>query len=224
MYLTEEGIQQAKEALEIFERLGDTMEQAQCLIRLAQLLCEDKQFSTAEEAASHAINIFSEKGNQFMLCQSHQVLGGIYRTKGKTQKAIHHFEVVLGIALPSNWDHHLFWAHCYLAVLFCDQGGFDDANAHIESAKSHAVNDAYHLGVTMEIQARIWYRQHRLEEARSEVLRAADVYESLGVAKDIEDCRQLLRDIEKKLDTPVAFSSCEFRQLMLFPACMNSPF
>jgi hypothetical protein len=38
----------------------------------------------------------------------------------------------------------------------------------------------------MELQAWVWYNQHRLEEARSEALRAADIYEKLGAAKDVE--------------------------------------
>jgi len=47
-----EGVQQAKEALEIYERLGDTVEQARCLIELAWLFHEDRQLVGAEEAAS----------------------------------------------------------------------------------------------------------------------------------------------------------------------------
>lgn len=35
------------------------------------------------------------------------------------------------------------------------------------------------------------------EEARSTVSHAADVYERLGATKDIEDCRVLLRKIER---------------------------
>ena len=54
------------------------------------------------------------------------------------------------------------------------------------------------------MQAEIWYKQHRLEEARSEALRAVDIYEKVGVAKNIEGCRQLLQGIERKLDAPVA--------------------
>jgi hypothetical protein len=49
----------------------------------------------------------------------------------------------------------------------------------------------------MELQALIWYQQGRLEEAKSEALRAVDVYGKLGAAKDVEDCRELLQEIEK---------------------------
>ena len=35
-------------------------------------------------------------------------------------------------------------------------------------------------------------------------LRGADVYEKFGAAKDVEDCRMLLQDIEKGLASPVA--------------------
>ena len=222
--LIEEGTQQAKEASNIFERLGDTEGQAQCLLRLARLLQKDNQFDAAEESALRTINLFSEKGYQFQLCQSHRALGDIYDSKGETKKAIHHFEVALGIASPFNRHDQLFWAHCYLAGLSLNRGRFEDANAHIERAKSHTVDNAYYLGHVMRTRAEIWYRQHRLEEAKSEFLRAADVYGSLGAAKDIEYCRMFLRDIQKKQDTPVASFNCELLLMMMFPARINSPF
>jgi len=56
----------------------------------------------------------------------------------------------------------------------------------------------------MKRQAWVWYDQHRLKEAKSEALHVVDVYEKLGATKDVEDCRQLLRYIEKELNTPVA--------------------
>ena len=201
--LHEEGIQQAKEALGINERLGDTAQQAQCLIKLALLLRSDKQFDAAEEATSHAIALLPEKGEQFLVCESHRILGNIYRSKGETEKAIHHFEIAVGIASSFNWHNILFWVHYRLAGLFRDEGRLDDAQAHLDSAKSHTTNSAYNLGVVMEEQAWVWYRQRRLEEARSEALRAADIYDKLGAAKDAERCRESLLKIEE-LNTPGA--------------------
>ena len=93
------------------------------------------------------------------------------------------------------------------ARLFRGEGRFDDAQSHIERAKSHTVNSPYHLGYAMEEQVVIWHRQHRLEEAKSEALRAVDIYDKLGASRDMEDCGKLLRDIEKELDTPVASAS-----------------
>ena len=63
MYLYGEGIQQAKEALETLEPLGDTTGQAGCSIELAWLLHDNKQLDAAEEAASYAIDLISEKGD-----------------------------------------------------------------------------------------------------------------------------------------------------------------
>ena len=54
----------------------------------------------------------------------------------------------------------------------------------------------------MQLQAEVWYLQHRLEEARTEALAAADVYEKLGTAKKVEDCKKLLRMIENSLVAP----------------------
>jgi len=88
--------------------------------------------------------------------------------------------------------------------LFRDEGRFCDAQTHLEQAKSHAVNNAYHLGRATELQAEVWYRQHRLEEAESEALRAVDIFDKLGAAKDVERCRKLLRDIGKGPNIAVA--------------------
>ena len=77
IHLIKEGTQQAKEASNIFERLGDAKEQAWCLVGLARLLSDNKQFDIAEETASHATNLFSEKGDKFRFCESHRVLGEI---------------------------------------------------------------------------------------------------------------------------------------------------
>ena len=202
--LYKEGIQQAKEASEIYERLGDTANQAHSLIRLAHSLLSDDQLDTAEEATLHAINLLPEKGEEFRVCESHRALGHIYRSKGDTEKAVHHFEVAIGIASPFGWHEVLFWTHYELSVLFRNGGRFDDADAHTKRVKSHIAGNTYCLGRAMELQARVWYGQRRLEEARSEALRAADVYEKIGAAKDVEYCKNLLRDIEKGLNTSVA--------------------
>ena len=213
MGLREEGMEQAKEAVAIFERLGDTLDQAQSLITLAHLLHADKQLDAAEDVAYHAISLIPEKGEEYRLCDSHLLLGGIYQSKRDAKKAIYHNEVALGIASASSWHDSLFWINHNLAALFCDDGRFDEAHAHIELAKSHTANSAYTLGRAMELWATVWYKQRRVEEAKAGALRAADVYEKLGNAQDVERCRKLLERIEGGLDTPGwSRSGCEFLQ------------
>ena len=138
-----------------------------------------------------SVSSLAETGQQYRVCESHRVLGEIYRSNGKTEEAIHHFEVALGIASSFDWHHDLFRIYYSLAGLFLGGSRFDDANTHIERAKSHMANSVYPLvGCVMELQARVWpYRQHRLGEAGSEALRAADVFEKPGAAKDVERCR-----------------------------------
>jgi len=199
MDLPKKGIQQAQEALEIYERLGNTLKQAECLDSLASSLSDDKQFDAAEEAAFRAIALLPDEGQQFRVCTCHQTLARIYRSKGEIERAIHHFEVALGIASSFNWHDHLFWIHYNLAGLFRDEDRFDDAQAHLERAKLHAADDAYNLGAATQLQAIVWYGQDRLEEARTEALRGADIFEKLGAGEGMENCRELLRDIENGL-------------------------
>ena len=212
--LYKEGIQQAKEALGIYERLGDTVEQSNCLDVLSRLLISDKQPDAAEEAASRAIGLLPKKGQEFRACQTHRALGGIYRSRGKREQAIHHFEIALEIASLFKWDDDLSWINRSLARLFYNEGRLDEANAHIEKAKLHAANRAYLLGRMMEMQARIWYRQGRFEDATSEVSRALEIFGELGAPKYAGDCKILLQKIEQA-------TSSELLKTMFFPVSIN---
>jgi len=209
------GIQQAKEALEIYEQLNDAGGRALCLKDLAGLLHQDGQLDAAEETAFRARASLSDRGDQFQVCRCHRILGEVYQSKGETEKAIHHFKTALEIASPSNWHGHLFWIHWSLAELFSDQGGFDDAHTHVGHAKSHAVDDVYHLARATVLQARLLCRQGKLEKAKSEVLHAADVYRRLGAARDVEIARELLQQIEGPMENG------ELLEIVLLPVYIN---
>jgi predicted negative regulator of RcsB-dependent stress response len=194
--LCKEGLPQAKESLEIFERFNDVLGQARSLRWLARLLHDNNQLDAAEEAASRSLDLIPDR-EQFSVCQGHHVLGDICCSKGETEKAIGHLEAALKIASSSNWHGEQLWTLHSLAGLFRDQGRFDDAHVYVERAKLHAVN-AYNMGRTMELKAGIWRKQGRLEEAKAEILCAIDVFIKLGAAKELEDCRKFLQSIERK--------------------------
>ena len=215
--LLKEGIQQSKEALAIYERLGNTAKQADCWDDLARLFHSDGQFDAAEKAGLHAIDLLPEKGQELRVCQSHRGLGQIYRDKKERAKAIHHFEKALGIASAFGWRNELFWIHYSLAGLFWKENGFDDVHSHIDQAKSYAVDNAHNLGLAMELKARIWHQQHQLEDAVSEAQGALEVYQKLGASKDIEDCKKLLRVLEQAI-------AGELLNIMLLAVPVNPPF
>ena len=200
--LYEEGIRQAREASEIFEELGNTEYRVISLNSLALALCQDNQLAAAEDAAFRAIalapDLSPETGQEIRLCVSHRFLGVIYQQKREKEKAVHHFETAINIASSVKSDGELFWNHLNLAYLFFNHGEFDEADTHAKQAKSHAVNDAYNMGSGMEIQARIWDRQDRLEDAKSEVLRALEILENLGAEEGAERCTAFLRKLNER--------------------------
>ena len=89
-----------EEASEILERLGDTVGWARYFKDLAWSLYSNNQFDAAEGAATRAVDLLSEKGEQVHFCESHRILGHIYRSQGEMGKAVHHLEVALGVASP----------------------------------------------------------------------------------------------------------------------------
>jgi tetratricopeptide (TPR) repeat protein len=197
--LHEEGIQQTKEASEIYERIDDAIGQIRCLNDLAWLLFDDDQLDAAEDAASRAIDLLPEEGQEVHRCQLHRILAKIYRSKGEKEKAIHHFETAIEIASPFNWHLELYWIYYALTELFIDENEFDDANARIERAKSHAVGNSYKLARVIHLQARVMYEQGRLEDAKSEVLRALEIYEKLGAPDAAVACGELLQEVEQAI-------------------------
>ena len=111
-----------------------------------------------------------------------------------------HFEASIGIASPFNWHEQLFWTHFSLAALFRGENEFNDAQSHIEQAKSHAIGDTYLLGRAMDQQAWIWYGQGRLEEAKAEILCALETFEKLGATNGLARCGNFLRKIERAIE------------------------
>lgn len=192
----DQGIRISKEAFQIYERLGDELGEARCLMDLAWLYHADNQLDAAEEATSRAIGLFSEKDEQYWICTCRRLLGHIYQSKGETEKAIRYFEVALGVASASSWHEQLCPIHYSLAKVFLDQSQLYSAQIHIEHSKLHTLNNTYHLGHAMMVQAEIWYKQDRLVEARLETLRAADVFEMFGAASDLKRCGEFLQRIE----------------------------
>ena len=202
MGLHGEGVQQAKEAYEIFEQLGSVVGRAECLINFAWSLCD---LGAAGEAGLRAIDLLPA-GEEPRVCEAHRALGDVYQRKGETRKAIHHFETALGIASSLKMVDRLFWLNLSLAEAFCEQGTFEEAQTRLEHAKSHAVNDTYLLARVMEQQAWVWDVQGRFEDAKSEVLRALDVFEKLGAENDVDATTQLLHQIEPRPLKPIISS------------------
>jgi tetratricopeptide (TPR) repeat protein len=200
LYRYGEGRRQLEEALEIVERIGDTMEQARCLYYLSFLLIEDWEPDAAEKAASRVIDLVPEKGQESLVCDLHLVLGRANRSKGEREKALHHYETSLRIASPFNWHFTKFWIHYYLAELFGDGRELEDERAHIEQAKSHAIDGAmqYQLGRATEMQAEVWYRELRLEDTKLEALDALQIYEKLGNERGMSRCRSFLQEVERE--------------------------
>ena len=228
--LRKEGAQQTKEGLEIHERLNDIPGQARCLQYLAWLLYDDEQLDAAEEAASRAIDLLPDAGEQFEVCRCHRVLGLICYSRGKVEAAINHFETALRISSPFDWHSEQFWIHHAMAELFSDESRFDDAHSHTQRAESHAIGDPYLLGRVTEQRAGLLHDESRFEEAKSEALRAADIYGKIGATKDVEDCKAILRSIEEKMKKPVTSGESDsmingkFLETILVPTVANSPF
>ena len=202
--LYKDGIQQAKEALELYKQYGHILGQGRIWEELTWLFYDDKQLDLAEEAALQGIGLFSDGVHRSQASECYRILGDICHLRGKTVEAINHFGAALKTATPSNRHNFLFRIHCSLAKLYFSENKFDDAHTHIKHAKLHTTNDTLSLGCAMKLQAEFWYRQSKLEEAMSEALCAISAYEKIGAMKNAEECRVILQNIKEAMNEPIA--------------------
>ena len=198
-----EGIPQAKEASEIYERLDHTTRRTQSLHRLAWLFAQDGQADAAEEILSRAISHPSSKYHQVHLCDHFHVLGHICISRGQIEVAISHHEKALRIATSLNFQTQSFVLGC-LVKLFLEEGRLNDAQVHLEYLKSEAISNPHLLVITMVIQVCVWRQQGRIEEAEYEISRVANIFQKLGAPADLLEYWQgFLREVEEKDDNPV---------------------
>lgn len=169
------------------------------MAQLAGFLRPNDQLGAPEETAS----LFPENNAQFEACTCYRILGDVHRSKGNRKKAIEHLEVALGVAPSHNWDMKAFLGRDSLAIIMLSiEGRFDDANTRLERAQLRAVDNVFYLGQVMMLQASVWRSEGRLEEAATEVSRAADVFRQLGKVGIVEICRQFLCDIRAAPSKP----------------------
>ena len=198
MGFADEAIQHGKEASEIFGRFDGAAEPVASMIHFAQSLVDDNKLDGVEQAASRTIYFLSERGEQSAVCWCQCLLGTIYQSKGEFEKAVYHFQVALDIASLLNEFDTLAQIYFSLTRLYVREGKFYHAQSYLKHAKSHAINnnDAYLLATAMGLQALVWCGQHRLEEAKSEALRAVDAFKKLGAMRDVETAMEFLQQLD----------------------------
>ena len=145
-----------------------------------------------EEAATSVINLISGEGNQLAACESDHTLGNVRRFKREVEKAIHDCNMAFNIASSFDWHDQLFWVHYALEDLLRYECRFDDAHSHPEHAKPPVVNDAYQMGRAGKLEARVWFKQCRLEVRVSACRRHF---------REDRSCGKLLQIIRVKLDS-----------------------
>ena len=196
--LNAEGISQAGEASEIYERFNHTVGFAGSLRCLAWLLAEDGQADAAEEAITRATGISSSESAQ---SEHDHILGHVSLARGEMGAAITHHEKALGIAASLNSREGKSLIIRCLVHLLLKEGRFDDAQVHLEFLKSDAANDIVSLGLAALVQACVWRRQGRVEEAEAELSRVAGVYQKMGVSADfMERCNAFRRQIDERMN------------------------
>ena len=153
--LCEEGIQQAREAMKNFQRLGDVMGEVYCHISLFRFFHRANRLHDAGNCESQVIglvDIFMPTADPVSRCFLHLSLVDLYCHKGDAEESIFHLEAALTVTTVRSLR---FIIHYGLAIIHCIQGRLFDAGVHAEHAWSLAANGSSELGGLMLVRARL---------------------------------------------------------------------
>jgi len=171
------------------------------LHRLTLLFIKDNQVDAAEDTSCRAINLSLDGPTLSQLYEYHHNLGHISHHRGDMEAAIDHHKTSLEISRSPNSQVNQAGILACLVGLLLEAEKFDDAQVHLEHLKLQAVNDPGHLGIAMVAQAVIWYRQKKLEEARSELSRTIGFYAKIGISPDyVGSLKEFLQEIEEEIN------------------------
>ena len=195
--LHEEGIQQAREAMVIYQRLGNMGGVAACHLWLSSLFRRVDRLDDADECETQAIGLINTAiptADPTLCAFLHTCLDRIYSNRGETEKAYFHSEAALGKTTARD---NRFIAHRGLAADCLARGRLDKAEVHLEHDRSLAVDGTSELGSVMFLQACLLQEQGKFEEARSEALRVLDFVEEFGRG-NVGDVEGLLHTIDRE--------------------------
>ena len=197
--LCEEGIQQAREAMTIYQRLGNAVEVVRCHSWLSSLFRWANRLDDAEKCESQAIELADalmpiiHPATRGAL---HGSLGMIYGCRGDREKSIFHIEASLGAIHSRTIQFHV---HYVLATAHITAGRFDDAEAHFEHAEPLAADASPELGRVALLRADILRGRGKFEEARFEALRSLDLAEKFGGEGIVDRAKEILRLIDEDM-------------------------
>ena len=159
-----------------YGQFGDTVGQARCLIRIAEMFRLKGLLDAAEETVPRASELLREADNQRLPCEYNSLLVRICRLRCEGENAIDYHQAVIGIISSCGRPDGLPFAHFDLAFALLDQQGFDDESTHFAHARSYVRDNLLLLGTMMELQASCRYYQEMLDGGRSGALRAIDIF------------------------------------------------
>ena len=159
-----------------YGQFGDTVGQARCLIRIAEMFHLEGLLDAAEETVPRASELLREADNQRLPCECNSLLVRICLLRYEGENAIDYYQTVRGITSSRGRPDGLPFAHFGLAFAFWDQQRFDDATTHFVHAGSDVRDNLLLLGTMVELQAFCRYYQGMFDEARSGASRAIDIF------------------------------------------------
>jgi len=119
-------------------------------VRLAFVLFDSGWLSAAEEPASRAIDLFLNQGSNLGSAMSPSL--GDYIDTAQEREGRRPFSSSPRLATHSTGAIQLFLIRECLVWLFLNEGRFDDAQSHIEHAKSITIDNEYFLGRATELR------------------------------------------------------------------------
>ena len=212
----QKAIEFYQQSLAIFQKIGDRWGEADSYNNLGNAYRFRGEYQKAIEFYQQSLAIFQEIDDIKGVAYCYNNLGNIYNSLGEYQKAIEFHQQSLAIKREISDITGEAYSYLGLGNVYGSLGEDQKAIEFYQQslAITREIGDRgveasswFNLGVT-------YYKLKRIAEAKEAYLQSRELYQALGLAADVQDCDNKIRQLEtRKYPLIVAF----FLGVVMFP-------
>ncbi|MCZ8307237.1 MAG: tetratricopeptide repeat protein [Microcystis sp. LE19-98.1E] len=204
----QKAIEFHQQCLAIFREIGDRGSEASSYGNLGNVYYFLGEYQKAVEFHQQSLAITREIGNRKGEAYSYMGLGNVYYFLGEYQKAIEFHQQSLAITREIGDRGGEAKSYNNLGAVYYSLGEYQKAIEFYQQslAITREIGDRgveaqswFNLGVT-------YYKLKRISEAKEAFLQSRELFQALGLAADVQDCDDKIRQLEtRKYPLIVAF-------------------
>lgn len=176
--LWSEAVITLNKAIDIGQRFEKPGHEATARITLAEIFCDQGQFSEAEEHLKKSLELLKGSGDKWLESGAQRVMAIVYRATGRVDLALKTLRETMQFSTAIGDLHGVNLAMVGLAEFHISQGGLDQAREYLELAQGR-LKEEMNLpvsGLIQRLTGQLEAASGRLAEAKQHIAQSVSIF------------------------------------------------